>query len=183
MKGSCMRRVLVPTDFSAAAWLVTREAVAWVEALGGELLLLHVVPDIALRWLDHLALSFIDQTRLEAAYDDLRAEGQRQLARWRPDPALDRCRRLVVVGDTADAIVQVAQVEGVDVIRMPAPQRRWWRPRLVGSATEAVMRRASVPVVVWPGLEQMATRGWWRGARRPPAQDTRQEGAWHARRR
>ena len=56
-----MRRVLVPTDFSEAALLVTREAVSWVDAIGGELLLLHVVPDICLRWLDHLSISFIDQ--------------------------------------------------------------------------------------------------------------------------
>ncbi len=71
MKGVFMRRVLVPTDFSETAWLVTAEALSWVEAIGGELLLLHVVPDIVLRWCDDLAISLIDRTRLEAAYGEL----------------------------------------------------------------------------------------------------------------
>lgn len=55
-----MRRVLVPTDFSEAALPVTREAMSGVDAIEGELLLLHVVPDFFLRWLDHLAITFID---------------------------------------------------------------------------------------------------------------------------
>jgi hypothetical protein len=77
MKGAVMRRVLVPTDFSEAALLLTREAMFWVDAIEGELLRLHVVPDLLLRWLDHLAITFIDQSRLESADEDLRAEGQR----------------------------------------------------------------------------------------------------------
>jgi nucleotide-binding universal stress UspA family protein len=60
MKGSFMRRVLVPTDFLEAGLLMTGEALSWVEIMGGELLLLHVVPDIVLRWLDPLAITFID---------------------------------------------------------------------------------------------------------------------------
>ena len=153
-----MRRVLVPTDFSAAALLVTREALSWVDAIDGELLLLHVVPDICIRWLDHLSITFIDQSRLASAYDDLRAEGQRQFSTWLPYQAHERCRTRVVVGDTADAIIEVAQVEAADVIIMRAPKRRWWRPVLTGSVTDTVMRRAPVPVVVWAGSSRCLPR-------------------------
>jgi nucleotide-binding universal stress UspA family protein len=167
MKGAVMRRVLVPTDFSAAALLVTREALSWVDAIDGELLLLHVVPDICLRWLDHLSITFIDQSRLESAYDDLRAEGQQQFSTWLPYQAHERCHTCVVVGDTADAIIEVAQVEAADVIIMRAPKRRWWRPVLTGSVTDTVMRRALMPVVVWSGLEQMSSSRGWKGVRHP----------------
>jgi nucleotide-binding universal stress UspA family protein len=177
MKGSFMRRVLVPTDFSEAALLVTREAVSWVDAMGGELVLLHVVPDIYLRWLDHLAIAFIDRTTLEAAYEELREQGQRKFSTWLSYPDKERCRTLVVVGDTADAIVEVAQREMVDLIIMRAPKRRWWRP-ILPSVTDAVMRRASVPVVVWAGLNKIASSGFWQGARRPHERDILQEGAW-----
>lgn len=178
-----MRRVLVPTDFSEAALLVTREAMSWVDAIEGELLLLHVVPDLFLRWLDHLAITFIDQSRLESAYEDLRAEGQRTFSTWLPYLAQERCRTLVVVGDTADAIIEVAQVEAADVIIMRAPKRRWWRPVLAGSVTDTVMRRAPVPVVVWAGVEQMSSRGCWNGVRHPHEHDAPGEGAWRDRRR
>ena len=173
-----MRRVLVPTDFSAAALLVARQALSWVDASDGELLLLHVVPDIVFRWLDDLSIAFIDQSRLESAYDDLRAEGHRNFSTWLPYQAHERCRTLVVVGDTADAIIEVAQIEAADVIIMRAPQRRWWRPILTGSVTDTVMRRATVPVVVWSGLEQMSSSGCWNSVRHPREQDAPGEDAW-----
>jgi nucleotide-binding universal stress UspA family protein len=182
-KGAVMHRVLVPTDFSPAALLVTREVMSWVHAIEGELLLLHVVPDIFLRWLDHLAISFIDQSRLEAAYEDLRAEGQRKFTAWLPDLVPERCRTLVVVGETADAIVEVAQAEMVDVIIMRPPDRRWWRPLLAGGVTDTVMRRAPAPVLVWTGLERAASSGGRQGVRHPHRQDAHEEGAWQGRRR
>jgi nucleotide-binding universal stress UspA family protein len=169
MKGAVMRRVLVPTDFSAAALLVTSEALSWVDAIDGELLLLHVVPDICLRWLDHLSITFIEQSRLAAAYDDLRAEAQRQFSTWLPSQPHERCRTHVVVGDTADAIVEVAQVEAADVIIMRAPKRRWWRPALTGSVTDTVMRRSPIPVVVWSGLEHIPSSRCWQGGWHPRA--------------
>jgi nucleotide-binding universal stress UspA family protein len=161
-KGASMRRVLIPTDFSEATLHVTREAVSWVTAMGGELLLLHVVPDLCLRWLDGRALSFIDRARLEAAYEELREEGLERFSRWLPYPP-EGCRRLVVVGHTAEAIIRVAQVEGVDLIIMRARTRKWWWPALPGSVTNTVMHRASVPVMVWAGVDRMASDGWWRG--------------------
>jgi nucleotide-binding universal stress UspA family protein len=177
MKGAFMRRVLVPTDFSEMAWLMTGEALSWVEAIGGELLLLHVVPDICLRWCDDLAISFIDQTRREAAYEELCEEGQRRFSTWLPSAAHERCRTFVTVGETADAILKVAQAERVDVIIMRAPKRRWWRPLLAGSVTDTVMRKAPVPVVVWPGLQKPAN-GWWQGVWRLDEQGALREGTW-----
>jgi nucleotide-binding universal stress UspA family protein len=176
-----MCRVLLPTDFSEATWLVTRAALSYVDALGGELLLLHVVPDLYLCWLDHLAMTFIDQTRLEAAYDELRAEGHRQFSTWLPASAHERCRTLVAVGETADTILKVAQAEMAEMILMRAPIRRWWRPRLTGSVTDTVRCRASVPVVVWGGLGKKVSRGMWQDARRPPERGPLQPGAWRER--
>jgi nucleotide-binding universal stress UspA family protein len=183
MKGAFMCRVLVPTDFSEAALRVTREAVSWVDAVGGDLLLLHVVPDLYLGWLDQLAMTFIDQTRLEAAYEELREQGQREFSTWLPYAVHERCRARVAVGDIADTILKVAQEEMADVIVMREPQRRWWRSILAGSLTDTVRRRASVPVVVWDGLEKMASNGTWSEERRPHGRDPLQQGAWPDRRR
>jgi nucleotide-binding universal stress UspA family protein len=167
MKGVGMRRVLLPTDFSDAALLVTKEVLSWAEAIAGELLLLHVVPDICIRGLDHLSTTFIDESTLATAYAELRAEGQRQFSTWLPDQTYDRCRTRVVVGDTADAILAVAQAEAADLIIMRAPKRRWWRPALTGSVTDTVMRRAPMPVLVWSGLEPTPSRRGWKGLWHP----------------
>jgi nucleotide-binding universal stress UspA family protein len=182
MKGTFMCRVLIPTDFSAAALHVTREAISWLDAMGGDLLLLHVVPDIYLRWLDQLAMTFIDQTRLEAAYEDLREQGQREFSTWLPLTVRERCRRRVAVGDLADTILKVAREEMADVIIMRVPKRRWWRPIRTGSLTDAIRRRASVPVIVWDGLGNMASSVICPHTPRPQARDPRQTGPWRARR-
>lgn len=128
-----MRCVLVPTDLSAAGWLVTGEAASW---------------------------------------------GERKFSAWLPYLANVRCRTFVVVGDTADAIIEVTQVEGVDLIIMRAPKRRWWCAILAGSVTDTVMHRAPVPVVVSAGLGQMSASGCWKATRHPHEQDIPQEGAW-----
>lgn len=175
--------VLVPTDFSEATLRVIREAVSWVDAIGGELLLLHVVPDLYLGWLDQLAMTFIDQTRLEAAYEELYAQGQREFSAWLPYAVYERCRTLVAVGDMTGTILNVAQEEMAEVIIMRAPMRRWWRPIRTGSLTDAVRRGASVPVIVWDGLEKMASSAIWPNVRHPHARDPLQTGTWRDRRR
>jgi nucleotide-binding universal stress UspA family protein len=156
-----MLRVLVPTDFSPTSLRVIRQVRAWVEAIGGEVLLLHVVPNIDLPWLDCLATIFVDQAQRETAYEHLYAESHRKFSTWLPYPENACCRTLVVVGHTADAIVQVAQAEGVDLIVMRAPRRRRWRPMLLGSVTDSVIRRAPVPVVVCLGLEPVLLSALW----------------------
>ena len=93
--------------------------------------------------------------------------GERKFSAWLPYAANERCCTLVVVGDTADAIIEVTQVEGVDLIIMRAPKRRWWCAILAGSGTDTVMRRAPVPVVVPTGLGQMSTNGCWKATRHP----------------
>ena len=47
--------------------------------------------------------------------------------------------------DAADAVLEMAQEEGVDLIVMRAPKRRWWRPILAGSVTDTVIRESVYP--------------------------------------
>jgi hypothetical protein len=41
----------------------------------------------------------------------------------------------------------------------------WWRAVHPGSVTNTVLRRASVPVLVWAGLERMSSGRFWQDAR------------------
>jgi Universal stress protein family len=45
-----MKRILVPTDFSTPSLAALTQAVHYTQAVGGELLLLHVVEGAPLRW-------------------------------------------------------------------------------------------------------------------------------------
>ena len=78
----------------------------------------------------------------------------------------------------AEAIIEVTQVEGLDLIIMRAPKRRWRCAILAGSVTDAIMRQAPVPVVVSARLGHMSANGCWKATRHPHEQDVPQEGAW-----
>jgi nucleotide-binding universal stress UspA family protein len=45
-----MKRILVPTDFSTPSLAALTQAVRYTQAVGGELLFLHVVEGEPLRW-------------------------------------------------------------------------------------------------------------------------------------
>jgi nucleotide-binding universal stress UspA family protein len=57
-----------------------------------------------------------------------------------------RARALVVVGDPAEAILQTAEAEEVDLIVMGRRGLGRWEGLLVGSVSERVARYATVPV-------------------------------------
>jgi hypothetical protein len=48
--------MLVPTNFSDTSQAVIRYLLLWMNAVGGELVLLHVVPEILSRWSDVMEL-------------------------------------------------------------------------------------------------------------------------------
>jgi nucleotide-binding universal stress UspA family protein len=60
-----MKRILVPTDFSTRSLAAFTQAVHYTEAVGGALLLLHVVEDTPLRWYAADGLPEAPSTRLD----------------------------------------------------------------------------------------------------------------------
>jgi nucleotide-binding universal stress UspA family protein len=65
-------------------------------------------------------------------------------------PGLDVRTALVVSGDTAEEITRYADANAVDLIAVATHGRTGFRHLVVGSVTEAVVRRSRVPVLVLP---------------------------------
>src|SRR5262245_56646600 len=111
-----MKRILVPTDFSTPSLAALTQAVHYTQAVGGELLLLHVVEGAPLRWyavdglpeapstvLDptaHLMLPQPSQTRVAR---DLVAEAEWKLAALLP-PYGQNIRTRLPTGGCASTI-------------------------------------------------------------------------------
>ncbi len=116
-----MKRILVPTDFSTPSLAALAQAVHYTQAVGGELLLLHVVEGAPLRWyavdglpdgpsafLDPTAQLVLPQLPQPRLSRDLCAEAEWKLTPLLP-PQPDRFRALVTVGQAAEEIVRVAR--------------------------------------------------------------------------
>jgi len=154
-----MKRILVPTDFSTPSLAILTRAIHDTEAVGGELLLLHVVEDAPLRWytvdgfpespsafLEPTAQLVLPQPAQTRVSRDLCAEAEWKLAALLP-PQPERFRALVTVGRPADEIVRVARAQGADLIIMGTHGRKGLRRWLGRSVTDQVHRQAPTAVM------------------------------------
>jgi universal stress protein A len=153
-----MKRILVPTDFSAHSLEALKQAVKYTNTVRGELLLLHVVEEEPLRWyavdglpaapssrIDPTGQLILSQKPQKLVHRDLCAEAEWRLAALLP-PQHDRFRIEVTVGNAADEIVRVAREQKADLIIMGTQGRKGLRRWLRRGVADQV--RSMAPAVV-----------------------------------
>lgn len=143
------KTILVPLDGSALAEQALAPASRIAERFGGGLLLLRVVgPERTLAGLGYLA----PLPGLNAA-DAMRApmdEAESYLAGLALPVRNLPIRRQVVAGAAPEMIVATAVQGGADLIAMSTHGRNGLLRLLYGSVAEAVLRAATVPVLLVP---------------------------------
>jgi nucleotide-binding universal stress UspA family protein len=139
---SAIRKILVPTDFSAHADEAFRAAHALARAVGAEVVLFHVARPPAVVSDDCQFLT--DPTKGQAINPWERFHGIQA-----SDPKV-RVRHEVIVSDRpgANHVLEILDRLGCDLIVMGTHGHSWLRHRLFGSVTEEVVRRARCPVMV-----------------------------------
>lgn len=132
------RIILFPTDFSPANQAALEYATSLARDTGAKLLIAHVEePPVAYGAGEtYLGPLTSEPTELEEL-----------LERVRPtDPAVPFAHRLLL-GDPATEIVRLAEEEKVDLIVLGTHGRTGLVRLLMGSVAEAIVRRASCPVL------------------------------------
>jgi len=132
-----IKNVLVATDFEPASDAALAYGRALARNFGASLHLLHVAENQFLR------PSPTDPTLIKTAY--LRSINERLTADDRQ--ALNARAVLEVSDETADAIVQYARAEAIDLIVLGTHARSAMAQVLVGSVAERVVRIAPCPVL------------------------------------
>jgi nucleotide-binding universal stress UspA family protein len=132
-----LKHVLVATDFEPASEAALVYGRALAQNFGASLHLLHVAENQFLR------PSPTDPAIIKAAY--LRSLNDRLTAEDRG--ALHARAVLEISDETADAIVEFARAEGIDLIVMGTRGRGAIAQVLVGSVAERVVRTAPCPVL------------------------------------
>ena len=137
-----IRKILVPTDFSAHAAEAFRVAHTLAGAVGAEVILFHVVQPLTVVSEDGRLLS--DPTRGKATNLWERFQS------IQPNDPKVRVEHEVIVADRPhDAhILEILDRLGCDLIVMGTHGRSWLKHRLFGSVTEEVVRKATCPVMV-----------------------------------
>lgn len=142
------KRILIPVDHEERAEGVVSLVADLARSSGATVRLLHVGPLPQTR--------FDDQGRV-IAYQSQDFERMENAARARlslfAHTLLDGVPVEVRVrsGDAADEILEEAEAFGADLIAVPAPRYRWWRPRRVRGLVARLLRRTATPVMLVAG--------------------------------
>jgi nucleotide-binding universal stress UspA family protein len=137
-----IKKILVPTDFSAHAEEAFRAAYALAGPLGAEVVLFHVARPPAVASEGGRLLIHPGQAEAENLWD--------RFETLRPPDQRVRVSHQVIVADRPGAghILDMLDKLGCDLIVMGAHGRSWLKQRLFGSVAEDVVRHARCPVMV-----------------------------------
>ena len=133
-----VKKILFPTDFSTCSDAGLKYATSLARDMGATLLIVHVEePPIAYGGGEfYYGMPDPDDVAL-----------REMLSQVKPGDDAVPCERRLIVGDPAEAIVDLAEDEGVDMIVMGTHGRTGVRRLLMGSIAERIVRTASCPVL------------------------------------
>jgi nucleotide-binding universal stress UspA family protein len=137
-----IRKILVPTDFSAYADEAFRVAHTLARAVGAEVILFHVARPPAVVSEGGKFLAEPGKADAVNLWDRFHS--------YQPTDAKVRVEHEVIVADKPRAghILEILDKLGCDLIVMGTHGRSWLKQRLLGSVTEEVVRLARCPVMV-----------------------------------
>jgi nucleotide-binding universal stress UspA family protein len=139
-----LRRILLPTDFSESARHALGYAVSFATEYKAELLVLHVVEDIAVSYASDLF-----PVPMARVFDELSGYAKVELGKLAAQ-ARERgvsVREVLAQGRPSVEIVRVAREESVDLIVLGTHGKGVLDQALFGSTTERVVRHAPCPVL------------------------------------
>lgn len=135
-----MTKILFPTDFSHTGDAALALATSLARDTGATMLIVHV---------EEPPHAYGGGEMYYGTIDPDPAEQKRMLAQVVPtDPVVPYEHRLIT-GNPASGIVELAKEEGADLIVLGTHGRTGFTRLVMGSTAEAVVRRASCPVLTY----------------------------------
>lgn len=132
------KHILVPVDFAAGSATAFGVAAALAKSLGARVTLLHVLPLVEPAVSAHQPYGDAAMREPETEVD--------MVARWELEDGT-HVRSAVRRGDVSQEIVAATQECGADLLVMATRGRTGMARALLGSITENVVQRSSVPVL------------------------------------
>ncbi|MFC1816898.1 universal stress protein [Thermodesulfobacteriota bacterium] len=140
-----IKKICCPTDFSEPSYEALKVASEMASHFSAELILVHVVTPIPVIPIHDDPTSFnVPLYEKEMEVSAGKALGQAQQEKI---PQAIRSRTLVIQGDPATQIVNLADEEGMDMIVIATHGYTGWRKFMFGSVTAKVIRLATCPVL------------------------------------
>ena len=149
-----LKTILAPVDFSPKSEAVAHHAAALAARFEAKLILAHVIASAPQEYLDFSERAAA--SRQEGAISQTRHIEGKLLGLAKSVLPGGDVRRMVLDGDPAGRIAELAQSEGVDLIVLATHGYGVWRRLLLGSVTSKILHDVSCPVLTGSHLEDVA---------------------------
>jgi len=160
MKKITMKKVLIALDYDPTAQKVAETGYSFANAMGAEVFLLHVILDPVYYATPEYSpvmgfTGYMDMGPLTLDSEEgLKKASQNYLLRISQHLQDESIKVLVKEGDFATAILDTAATLHADAIVMGSHSRKWLEKILMGSVTEEVLSKSSIPLFIIPTKKQ-----------------------------
>jgi len=155
MKPYPINKVLIALDFDPTAQKVAEVGYTFAKSLGAEIFLLHVIVDpVYYTSIESFPIigytgSLITPIELLNT-EETKKESGLFLEKIKHHLDDDSIQTLVKEGDFADNILNAAEDLKVDMIVLGSHSKRWLEEIIMGSVTESVLHRSTIPLFIIP---------------------------------
>jgi len=152
MKTNQMKRVLITLDYDPTAQKVAESGFAMAKAMGSEVTLLHVMvsPVMYASAYANMGAWQIDTIDTAEGMEIIQTGSHNLLEKAKKHLGDKTIKTIQKEGDTAEMILQTASEMNADCIVMGSHSQKWLENIIMGSVTEEVLRKSTVPLFIVP---------------------------------
>ena len=147
-------KVLIALDYNPTAKKIAEEGYALAAAMRAEVILLHVVAEPVYYSSAEYSpimgfMGYMDATQLQLT-ETLKETSQQFLDKSKYYLGDESIKTVVGEGDFAETILKTAEDFQADIIVIGSHSQRWLEEVLIGSVTEKVLHKSTIPLYIIP---------------------------------
>lgn len=152
MKKNKINKVLIALDYDPTSKKVAEEGFSMAQAMGAEITLLHVVVDAALYSSvnENMGVWQMDTMIALDTFESIKIASLNFLEKVKTHLADKSIQTIQKEGDFAQMILETAGEIHADCIVMGSHSQKWLENIVMGSVTEEVLRKTTIPLFIVP---------------------------------
>ena len=150
MKTNKIKKVLIAMDYDETSQKVAEQGFSMAQAMNAETILLHVISEQPVYYSEY---SYMRELRVDFI-GNLEDSTQKFLDKTKKHLENESIKTIIKVGEIAETILETAKELKVDVIVMGSHSRKWLENIIMGSTTENVLKKTSIPLYIIPTKKQ-----------------------------
>jgi len=150
-----MKKVLIALDYDPTAQKVAEQGYSLANAMGAEILLLHVVNDPTYYAMTNFSPimgygGFMDIDKFQPTLENLKTASLHYLEKAKHHLGDEAIQTIVKDGEIADTILKTAKELHVGIIVLGSHSRKWLEDIVIGSVAKDVLNHSHIPLYIIP---------------------------------